>query len=107
MSNDPDRQCRGAGFGRFQVIAGPDPCADRSESVAEFLAESSRFGITAVGVQTSDRTRFTFEVEAESPERACERVTTLLRSVYGMNWWADVTSLCSTRSPQALAAAWN
>ena len=100
-------RCMGRDSGSFRVVAGPDPCVDRAESVSEFRAASSRAGITRVLVDTTDATRFTFEVKAPSPECACEFVTTLLRSVYGMNWWADVTALCPALSPQARAAAWN
>jgi hypothetical protein len=99
--------CVGAVEGRFRVVAGPDRCVDRPESVTEFRSEAARAGITTVGVQASSGTRFTFEVEAPSPESACEIVTTLLRSVYGLNWWADVTALCPSESALARAAAWN
>jgi len=99
--------CMGAATSRFHVVAGPDPCVDRPESVAEFRCEAARAGITAVGAHASTGTRFTFEVEAGSPESACETVTTLLRSVYGLNWWADVTALCSSESAPARTAAWN
>jgi len=99
--------CMGSSEGRFHVLAGPDPCVDRPESIAEFRSEAARAGITAVGAHASSGTKFTFEVEAGSPESACEIVTTLLRSVYGLNWWADVTALCPSESAQARAAAWN
>ena len=99
--------CMGDIKGRFHVVAGPDPCVDRPESIAEFQSEAARAGITAVGVHADNGTRFTFEVEAGSPGAACETVTTLLRSVYGLNWWADVTALCPSQSALARAAAWN
>jgi hypothetical protein len=99
--------CMGEDLGRFRVVAGPDPCVDRPELVADLQAEASRMGITRVLVEASGRTRFTFEADAPSPESACELVATLLRSVYGLNWWADVTALCPALSPQAQAAAWN
>jgi hypothetical protein len=92
---------------RFHVVAGPDPCVDRPESAAAFRAEATLAGIAPVGMQASCGTRFTFVVEVPSPQSACELVTTLLRSVYGLNWWADVTALCPSLSLEARAAAWN
>jgi hypothetical protein len=100
-------RCLGGGLGRFRVAAGPDPCVDRPETIAEFQREASRAGIQALRVESGSSTRFTFEVDAPSPEGACELVTTLLRSVYGLNWWADVAAVCPAQSPQARTAAWN
>ena len=67
---------------------------DRPDLVSAFQAEASLAGISADRQDASGRTRFAFELEADSPADACELVTALFRSVYGMNWWADVTATC-------------
>jgi hypothetical protein len=44
-------------------------------------------------VKQGGRTQFSFELLADTPEDACEAVTGLFRSVYGLHWWADVSRL--------------
>ena len=67
---------------------------DRPDLVSTFEAEASLAGITTARLDAGGRTRFAFELEADSPAEACELVTALFRSVYGLNWWADVTATC-------------
>lgn len=92
---------------RFLVLAGPDPCADRPEAIQDFRIEASLAGVQGVRISQGARTTFRFEIEADSPESACSLVTTLLRAIYGLNWWADVVPLCAARRAIAEAAAWN
>jgi len=92
---------------RFLVLAGPDPCVDRAEAVEEFRTEAELAGVNGLRISLGEKTRFRFEVEAHSPESACSLVTTLLRAVYGLNWSAEVVSLCAAQRALAQAASWN
>jgi hypothetical protein len=100
-------RCLDDGVSDFLVLAGPDPCADRPEAVAEFRSNAGRAGVRALRVLQTSQTQFRFELDADSPESACSLVTTLFREVYGLNWWAQVTSLCAAREAIAEAAARN
>ena len=101
-------KCIGDRPARFRVVAGPDACVDRRELVAEFREEALGAGIEKVWMQERGGTRFAFELDADSPESACTFVTGLLRSVYGLHWWADVTAAPEPMStPRAQATAWN
>jgi hypothetical protein len=73
------------------------------------VAAAAQQGVCGVRASVCDGTRFTFEVEARTPEAACEFVTRLFRSVYGLNWWADVASLAAmpTSSVDPPSASWN
>ena len=99
--------CVGDSPNRFLVLAGPDPCADRPEAVEDFRLEADQAGVEGLRIKLGDQTRFRFELEAQSPESACSLVTTLLQAVYGMNWWAEVVSLCAAQRAIAEAAVWN
>ena len=100
-------RCIDDGLGDFLVLAGPDPCADRPEAVHEFRVEAKLAGVRGLRVSFDGRTEFRFEVDADSPESACSLVTTLLREIYGLNWWAQVVPLCAARTAIAEAAARN
>jgi len=96
------------GGGRFLVVAGPDACVDRPESVAALRKEAARAGLEIARTSTGGgATRFEFALDAGSPAGACEGVTELFRAIYGLNWWAEVTALCGEQSPAARAARWN
>ena len=91
------------------MLAGPDPAVDRQEAIDELVVAAVEHGAGRVRVETVARTEFTFEIAAGSPEAACELVTTIFRSVYGLNWWAEVSPV--RLAPAALrftpAVAWN
>jgi hypothetical protein len=93
----------------FRVVARPDPAADRVEAVAELRHAVAEHGAGPVEVDRSDRTEFTFELAAASPEAACELVTVIFQSVYGLNWQAEISPvrLGPTRFAPPSDAAWN
>ena len=103
----PPRHFIGTAFRKFHVVAGPDPCGDWPERVAEFLADAAQTGVAMVRVECHLGTRFAFDFEAYSAESACSLVTSLLRPVYGLDWWAEVTELSAGVPAEAKAAIWN
>jgi hypothetical protein len=65
--------------------------------------------VCGVKATVFERTRYAFEIVADTPEEACDFVTRLFRSVYGLNWWAEVVSLRGEPSRPSVAsqAVWN
>jgi hypothetical protein len=78
---------------RFRVVAGPNAGADYHD--AEARLRSALAGVEAAKVHSSTgRVRqYTFEIESDAPEAAFEIVTRAFRSVYGLEWWAEVFEL--------------
>jgi hypothetical protein len=101
--------CLGDICWRFRVVARPDPAVDRLESVAELRSAAAEHGAQDLEVEHADRTEFTFELAAGSPEAACELVSVIFQSVYGLNWQAEVSPvrLGPTRFAPPRDAAWN
>jgi hypothetical protein len=79
------------------------------EAVAELRDAAAEHGAGRVEVDRSGRTEFTFELAAASPEAACELVTVIFQSVYGLNWQAEISPLRlgPTRFGTPPDAVWN
>lgn len=99
--------CIGDSDCRFEVVAGPDPWADRQEAINQLVMAAAQSGVYCVRADCSERTRFTFEIQATTPEEACEFVTVRFRSVYGLNWWAEISMKAVAPFEYAQALSWN
>ena len=93
------------GHSSFRVVARPDPSVDRPQALDELRLAAAEYGVERIDVSTLRPTEVTFEIEAGSPEAACEMVTVILRSVYGLNWDADVSPLRA--GVRSAVAVWN
>ena len=100
-------QCIGQGQCRFTVRAGPEQCVDRRAAVHELVAKAAGFGVYGVRADVDGRTRYRFELDATTPEQACEVVTVLFRAVYGLNWWAEVSAIRAAPYDGVQVLSWN
>jgi hypothetical protein len=99
------------GLTRFRVVAGPKPGADSHDAEPRLRSALARVGATGIHTSADRGRRYTFEIESESPETAFGIVTRAFRSVYGLEWWAEVAQLgnCGPERTSDLArrARWN
>jgi hypothetical protein len=47
-----------------------------------------------------------FDLDADDPDAALEKVTAALRTLYGSDWWADVAQFETERIPERGMAAY-
>jgi len=80
-------------LGRFRVVAGPKPGADSPDAESRLRVALGRGGATRIERSAAGDGKYTFEIEADAPEAAFELVTGTFRSVYGLDWSADVVEL--------------
>lgn len=80
-------------MGRFRVVAVPKPGADSPDAESRLRAALGRAGATGIESSTARDGQYTFEIEADAPEAAFALVTSAFRSVYGVEWWAEVVEL--------------
>jgi hypothetical protein len=100
-------QCIGQSRCRFAVLAGPDACADQPEAIHELIGKAAEAAVYGIRAEVAERTKYRFEIDAATPEQACEIVTVLFRSVYGLNWWAEVSPIRGASFDYAEALSWN
>ena len=96
---------------RFRIVAGPNPGADSHGAESRLRAALVRAGATRIEAAMDRDRQYTFEIEADAREAAFARVTGAFRSVYGLEWWAEVVELegCGAARSADLArqAMWN
>ena len=96
---------------RFRVVAGPKPGADFHDAASRLRSALAGVGATGIHSSTDRRRQYTFEIESDAPEAALELVTRAFRSVYGLEWWAEVVELedaaATTATDLAQQARWN
>ena len=95
---------------RFRVVAGPVPGADSPLAQEQLCSALARIGVTHLRSSTDPNKQYSFDMEASTVEDALATVTRVLRSVYGMQWWADVMQLSDGTqnvADQAHLARWN
>jgi hypothetical protein len=79
-------------MGAFAVRAGPHPGAERATAASELATALGT--VRAHGFKhTPTRNAYEFVIEAPTTTGAFRIVTTLLRQVYGQDWWAEVEPL--------------
>lgn len=100
--------CLGDTCWRFRVVARPDPSVDRHEAVVELRLAALGRGAERIDIITERPTEVAFEIEAGSPEAACELVTDIFQSVYGLNWRAEISPVqVRPAGSAARHAVWN
>jgi hypothetical protein len=100
--------CLGETCWRFRVVARPDSSVDREDAVNELRLAAVRRGADRIDVAAGTPTEFVFEIEAGSPEAACELVTDIFQPIYGLNWQAEISPVqVWPTGDAARQAAWN
>jgi len=96
---------------RFKVVAGPNARADHRDAESRLRSALARVGATGICSSSDRGKRYTFEIESDVPETAFAIVTGAFRSVYGLDWWAEVVELEDAGAPPGLdlaqQARWN
>lgn len=91
---------------RFRVVARPDPAVERRASLAGVRAAVLARGAQRLDLSSTDPVEFRFEIQAGSPEAACELVADIFQPIYGRSWQAELSPV-RVWPTAACNAAWN
>jgi len=91
----------------FSIEAGPKTEHVSSDTELRLRAALAGTGAWSLRVLTAHETVYSFDLEANTVSEALERATTVLRAVFGLDWWANVREVPRGREVMARSATWN